>query len=97
MLEPSGPNFAPHPMPITLAFYLSAFLESFERDADRLQSLWQRVNRCALGTGVLACSSWPLNRNRLAELLGFDGPIENGLDSWQVSLFDVPSLFALEP
>ena len=77
-------------MPITLAFYLSAFLESFERDADRLQSLWQRVNRCALGTGVLACSSWPLNRDRLAELLGFDGPIENGLDSSQVSLFDVP-------
>lgn len=77
-------------MPITLAFYLSAFLESFERDADRLQSLWQRVNRCALGTGVLACSSWPLNRSRLAELLGFDEPIENGLDSSQVSLFDVP-------
>ena len=77
-------------MPITLAFYLSAFLESFERDADRLQSLWQRVNRCALGTGVLACSSWSLNRDRLAELLGFDGPIENGLDSSQVSLFDVP-------
>ncbi len=77
-------------MPITLAFYLSAFLESFERDADRLIHLWSHVNACALGSGVLANSSWPLNRPRLAELLGFDSPITNGLDSSQVSLFDVP-------
>ncbi|MBQ8829224.1 MAG: argininosuccinate lyase [Burkholderiaceae bacterium] len=77
-------------MPITLGFYLWAFLESFERDADRLQEAWARVNQTALGTAVLACSAWPLSRSRLAELLGFDSPIENGLDSSQVSLFDIP-------
>lgn len=77
-------------MPVTLGFYLWAFLESFERDADRLQQAWERINRSALGTAVLACSAWPLNRRRLAELLGFDGPIVNGLDSSQVSLFDIP-------
>ena len=77
-------------MPVTLGFYLWAFLESFERDADRLIEAWTRINRSALGTAVLACSAWPLNRRRLAELLGFDGPIANGLDSSQVSLFDVP-------
>ena len=77
-------------MPITFAYYLAAFLESFERDADRIKSLWSRVNCSALGSGVLANSSWKLNRERLAELLGFDAPILNGLDSSQVSLFDIP-------
>ncbi len=77
-------------MPITLGFYLWAFLESFERDAARIKESWVRVNQCALGSGVLACSAWPLSRERLAELLGFDAPIINGLDSSQVSLFDVP-------
>lgn len=77
-------------MPITLGFYLWAFLESFERDASRLEEAWDRINKCALGTGVLACSAWPLSRERLAELLGFDGLITNGLDSSQVSLFDIP-------
>jgi argininosuccinate lyase len=77
-------------MPITLGFYLWAYLESFERDADRIEEAWKRINKTALGTAVLACSAWPLSRTRLAELLGFDAPIENGLDSSQVSLFDVP-------
>lgn len=77
-------------MPITLGFYLWAFLESFERDAARIKEAWARVNQCALGSGVLACSAWPLSRERLAELLGFDAPIINGLDSSQVSLFDIP-------
>lgn len=77
-------------MPITLGFYLWAFLESFQRDFDRIRETWQRVNRCALGSAVLANSHWPIDRNRLATLLGFDGPIPNGLDSSQVSLFDIP-------
>lgn len=77
-------------MPITLGFYLWAFLQSFERDFDRISEAWQRINRSALGSAVLANSTWPVNRIRLAELLGFDGPIVNGLDSSQVSLFDVP-------
>ncbi len=77
-------------MPITLGFYLWGFLESFERDSQRFHEAWKRINRCALGTGVLACSAWPLSRERLSELLGFDGPIVNGLDSSQISLFDIP-------
>lgn len=77
-------------MPITFGFYLWGFLSSFERDADRIRNAWPRVNRCALGTAVLACSAWPLSRKRLAELLGFDAPIPCGIDSSQVSLFDIP-------
>lgn len=77
-------------MPVTLGFYLWAFLDSFDRDFDRIREAWQRVNRSALGSAVLANSNWPINRKRLAELLGFDGPIVNGMDSSQVSLFDIP-------
>lgn len=77
-------------MPVTLGFYLWAFLEAFEREFDALREGYARVNRCALGSAVLANSAWPLSRERLAELLGFDGPITNSLDSSQVSLFDVP-------
>ncbi len=67
-------------------FLSLGILESFERDAARIKESWVRVNQCALGSGVLACSAWPLSRERLAELLGFDAPIINGLDSSQVSL-----------
>ncbi len=77
-------------MPVTLGFYLWAFLESFDRDFDRIRESWARVNRSALGSAVMANSAWPLSRERLAELLGFDGPVINSLDSSQVSLFDVP-------
>lgn len=77
-------------MPITLGFYLWSFLEALGREFDTLREGYARVNRSALGSAVLANSAWPLSRERLAELLGFDGPIVNSLDSSQVSLFDVP-------
>lgn len=77
-------------MPVTLGFYLWGFLESFERDADRFLEAYRRVNQSALGVAVLACSSWPLNRERLSELLGFEAPLTNGLDAAQISLFDIP-------
>ena len=75
--------------PISYAHYLLAFSASFERDAQRIHELYQRMNRSAMGTGVLANSSWPLNRKRMAELLGFDGLIENSFDSGQVAPSDV--------
>ncbi|MGB6105081.1 MAG: argininosuccinate lyase [Pusillimonas sp.] len=76
-------------MPISYAHYLLAYEASFERDAQRIHELYQRLNRSAMGTAVLANSSWPLNRERLADLLGFDGVIENSLDSSQVSPSDI--------
>ena len=77
-------------MPISYAHYLLAFADSFQRDAARIREAWSRVNRSAMGTGVLANSSWPLNRERLASLLGFDGLIVNSYDAGQVSTYDVP-------
>lgn len=64
-------------MPISLAHYLLAYEASLERDAQRLHELYARLNLSPMGTAVLANSAWPLNRERLAELLGFDGVREN--------------------
>jgi hypothetical protein len=76
-------------MPISYGHYLLGFADSFARDAERIRQAWPRVNRSALGTAVLANSSWPLNRPRLAELLGFDGLAVNGYDATQISPMDV--------
>lgn len=76
-------------MPISYGQYLLAFADAFERDGMRLRQAWARVNRSPLGAAVLANSSWPLDRARLAELLGFDGPATNSYDATQINPFDV--------
>ena len=76
-------------MPISLGQYLLAYADSFGRDGERLRQAWVRVNRSPMGAAVLANSSWPLDRNRLAELLGFDGPGTNSYDVTQINPIDV--------
>lgn len=75
--------------PISLAHYLLAFGDSFARDADRLRQAWPRVDRSTLGAAVLANSSWPLDKGRLATLLGFGGFTPNGYDATQIAPADV--------
>ncbi|MDH0617513.1 argininosuccinate lyase [Pseudomonas fulva] len=77
-------------MPISYAHYLLAYEASFERDAQRLHELYARLNLSPMGTAVLANSGYPINRERLAQLLGFDGVRENSLDASQVSTYDIP-------
>lgn len=77
-------------MPVSYAHYLLAFADSFARDGERLRQAYARLNRSALGTAVLANSSWPLDRARLAGLLGFDGLIVNSYDAGQISSYDGP-------
>jgi argininosuccinate lyase len=77
-------------MPISYAHYLLAFEASFDRDGQRVRELYQRLNQSPMGTAVLANSAYPLNRERMAELLGFDGVRENSLDSSQVATYDIP-------
>lgn len=64
-------------------------LAGFERDFEKLCESWKRVNRSPMGTTVLNGTSWPLNRDRMAELLGFDGLIENAYDAGQIAATDV--------
>jgi argininosuccinate lyase len=63
--------------PITLAHHL----EMFYRDRQRLQDIRKRMNYCPLGSGALAGTTYPLDREYTAELLGFDGPTLNSMDS----------------
>ena len=57
--------------PVYLAHHLLAYVEMLARDAQRLQECWARVNVCPLGSGALAGSTLPLDRELVAELLGF--------------------------
>lgn len=67
--------------PITLAHHMGAYFEMFRRDRSRLADIHERMNYCPLGSGALAGTTYPLNRERSAELLGFTGPTLNSMDS----------------
>jgi argininosuccinate lyase len=67
--------------PVTFAHYLISYIDALERDMQRLQSAYTRVSLCPLGAGALATTSFPINRDRTAELLGFDGLLENSIDA----------------
>ena len=77
-------------MPISYGHYLMAFADSFARDSARIREAYARINLSPMGTAVLANSSWSINRERLAQLLGFDGLIVNSLDAGQISTYDIP-------
>lgn len=67
--------------PITLAHHFGAYLEMFTRDRSRLSDLYERMNYCPLGAGALAGTTYPLDRDYSAELMGFAGPTLNSMDS----------------
>ena len=67
--------------PITLAHHMGAYFEMFHRDRQRLTDIYDRMNYCPLGSGALAGTTYPLDRNLTAELLGFYGPTLNSMDS----------------
>lgn len=67
--------------PITLAHHMGAYFEMFDRDRSRLSDIRKRMNYCPLGSGALAGTTYPLDREYTAELLKFDGPTLNSMDS----------------
>ena len=66
--------------PITLAHHLGAYFEMFKRDHERLVDIRRRMNTCPLGSGALAGTTYPLDRDYVARLLDFDGPTLNSID-----------------
>ena len=80
--------------PTSFAHYLLAFSAAFQRDAARLQQVYARLNRSPLGAAALGTSGFPIERARLAELLGFEGPVENSYDANLVSSVDSKIEFA---
>ncbi len=76
--------------PNSYAHYLMGYLASFERDQQKIREYYARLNRCPMGTTVLNGTSWPLNRERMANYLGFDGPVLNAYDAAQMKSVDGP-------
>ncbi len=67
--------------PVTFGHHLLAYYEMFTRDAQRLADCRTRVNRLPLGAAALAGTSYPIDRERVAKTLGFDGLCQNSLDA----------------
>ena len=67
--------------PITVAHHLGAYFEMFRRDRGRLADILKRMNYCPLGAGALAGTTYPLDREYTASLLGFTGATSNSIDS----------------
>ena len=67
--------------PTTLAHHYGAYFEMFKRDRQRLGDIYERMNYCPLGAGAMAGTTYPLDREYTAQLLGFYGPTLNSMDS----------------
>lgn len=66
--------------PVTLAHHMGAYFEMFKRDRLRLKDIYHRMNYCPLGSGALAGTTYDLDRDYTAEMLGFYGPTLNSMD-----------------
>lgn len=74
--------------PTTVGHYLHALAAALGRDAARLRAAYARLNLSPLGVAVIANSGYPIDRARLAALLGFDGVVENAYDANHLSPVD---------
>jgi len=70
-----------HAQPWTFGHYLLRFADVFARDLARLEGTFARTNLSSLGGAALAGTSWPLDRERTAQLLGHDGIVPNAHDA----------------
>ncbi len=66
--------------PVTFGHHLLAYVEMFARDRGRFTDARRRLNECPLGSAALAGTSFPIDRHKTAESLGFDRPTANSLD-----------------
>ncbi|MCQ8894244.1 MAG: argininosuccinate lyase [Methanolinea sp.] len=67
--------------PTTLAHHLLSHEAAFARDCERLREAFSRINRCPLGSAAFATTSYPIDRELSASLLGFDSILENTMDA----------------
>lgn len=66
--------------PVTFAHHVMAYFEMLRRDIGRLDDTYKRTNVCPLGSGALAATTYPLDREAVAHALGFDSVTQNSLD-----------------
>jgi len=70
-----------HAQPVLFSHHLLAYFEMFDRDHDRLNEIYQRINIMPLGAGALAGTSFPIDRNNVARQLGFPAISKNSIDT----------------
>jgi argininosuccinate lyase len=71
-----------HPaQPVTFAHILISYVDALQRSLKRIKETLPRVNLCPMGAGAIATTSFPINRERTAGLLGFSGVLENSIDA----------------
>ena len=70
-----------HAQPTVLAHHLLAYEQAFSRDFDRMKEAYTRVNQSPLGAAAFASTGYPINREYVAALLGFDGLVSNTMDA----------------
>lgn len=99
-----GSTWSQHAQPTTFAHYLMSWEASLENDFQRLEQLYERVNVSPAGGAIFTGSRYPVDRERIAELLGFDGVISNtryavlGFDGWlgvPAEAYTVPALLMM--
>lgn len=76
--------------PNSFGHYLLGHAAGLARDADRIREAYRRIDRSPMGTTVLNGTSWPLNRQRMADYLGFSALVDNAYDAGQISSMDEP-------
>ncbi len=76
--------------PNSYGHYLLGHAAGLARDAQRIREAYARIDRSAMGTTVLNGTSWPLDRQRMADYLGFSALVDNAYDASQISSMDEP-------
>ena len=76
--------------PNSYGHYLLGHVAGLQRDAQRLREAYARMNRSPMGTTVLNGTSWPLDRQRMADYLGFAAVVDNAYDAAQIASVDQP-------
>ncbi|MCE5213091.1 MAG: argininosuccinate lyase, partial [Methanobacterium sp.] len=69
-----------HAQPTTFAHHLLSYVYTLKRDYERIKDAYKRVDMCPLGSAALTTTSFPINRDRTRELLGFSKVMENSID-----------------
>jgi argininosuccinate lyase len=76
--------------PNSYGHYLLGLAAGLDRDAQRIRETYARVDRSPMGTTVLNGTSWPLDRQRMADYLGFAALVDNAYDASQIAAADLP-------
>lgn len=76
--------------PNSYGHYLLGLAAGLDRDAQRIRETYARVDLSPMGTTVLNGTSWPLDRKRMADYLGFAGLVDNAYDASQIAAADLP-------